>query len=389
MTVMPRDERVLTVLVASPSDLDPERNRLEEVIRELNLTWSKTFHLRLDLVLWETHGYPGLGADAQDVLNRELPDPDIFIGLMWARYGTPTGRAGSGTEEEFSRALSRYRQDPTSVRVMIYFKDAPLSPSTIEPEQLAKVQRFRESLGSEGALHWRFGTLEEFERLLRLHLARQIQEEVAGAAIPPPPPGPAGPNAEEEELGLLDFLDLVEENFGALAEVMGRITAETTTLGQKMEQRAQEVTAAAAKAPGGLPPREARVLSERTASDMRQFVARMNAETPLFRELLRRGADAATRAALLSAGMASEDKRQVREARAVLAAFCDALGGAYTGAESFRNTIQGLPRMTVLLNKAKRETAAALQDILGSLAEGRRIVTETVRALDALLGEGT
>jgi hypothetical protein len=42
--------------------------------------------------------------------------------------------------------------------------------------------------------------------------------------------------------------------------------------------------------------------------------------------------------------------------------------------------------MTVVLNKAKRETAAVLSDVLESIAEGRRITTETVRALDALLG---
>lgn len=148
---MPRDERVVVVLVASPSDLEPERNRLEEVIRELNLTWSQTLLLRLELVRWETHGYPGIGQDAQDVLNQELTDaPDIFIGLMWGRYGTPTGRAGSGTEEEFARALTRYRDDPSSVRIMFYFKDAPLSPSEIDPAQLAQVQEFQSSLGNEG-----------------------------------------------------------------------------------------------------------------------------------------------------------------------------------------------------------------------------------------------
>ena len=94
----PRDERVFVVFVASPSDMQPQRDALEEVIRELNLTWSRKLGIRLDLVRWETHGVP----DAQDVLNRELPDdPDIFIGLMWGRYGTPTSSAGSGTEEEF------------------------------------------------------------------------------------------------------------------------------------------------------------------------------------------------------------------------------------------------------------------------------------------------
>ena len=71
---MPRNETVLVVFVASPEDVEPERNRLEEVIRELNVAWSRTLGVRLDLVRWETHGYPGIGSDAQDVLNRELPN---------------------------------------------------------------------------------------------------------------------------------------------------------------------------------------------------------------------------------------------------------------------------------------------------------------------------
>lgn len=76
---MPRNERVIVVFVASPSDLDPERNRLEEVIRELNVTWSRLLGVRLDLVRWETHGFPGIGEDAQDMLNHELPGTTIYL----------------------------------------------------------------------------------------------------------------------------------------------------------------------------------------------------------------------------------------------------------------------------------------------------------------------
>ena len=177
---MPRPEQAIVVLAASPSDLEPERTQLEDVIRELNLSWSQTLGVRLELVRWETHGYPGVGDDPQDVLNRELPDdPDIFIGLMWSRYGTATGRAGSGTEEEFNRALERYRQDPDSVRIMFYFKNAPLAPSDIDPDQLRRVAHFRESLGAEGTLYWTFRSLDEFVRLLRIHLSRQLQELAA------------------------------------------------------------------------------------------------------------------------------------------------------------------------------------------------------------------
>jgi hypothetical protein len=389
---MPRDERVLVVLVASPSDLESERTRLEEVIGELNLTWSRTFHVRLELVKWETHGYPAIGSDPQEVLNREFGDaPDIFIGLMWGRYGTPTGRAGSGTEEEFNRALARYRKDPSSVRIMFYFKDAPLSPSNIDADQLARVQRFRASLGAEGALHWKFVTLEEFERLLRIHLARQIQEFVqpiittasaADATIRRDDvPG------REDDLGLLDYLDLLEEHFSELNLITGRISSETRSLGLSMEQRTADINAATAQTHGQLSRREARLLMEKAASDMAQYVARMSAEVPLFRETLRKGADAAGRAALLSAGMDSGDRQQIRDTRVALVTFRDALSNSYDSTSRFRASVQGLPRMTAVLNKAKRETAAVLNEVLEILAEGNRMLTETLRALDALLGE--
>jgi hypothetical protein len=390
---MPRDERVLIVFVASPSDLEPERNRLEEVVRELNLTWSRTLRFRLELVRWETHGYPGVGVDAQEVLNRELDDsPDIFIGLMWGRYGTPTGRAGSGTEEEFARALARYRENQTSVRIMFYFKDAPLSPSDIDPDQLARIQRFKESLGTEGVLHWKFLTVEEFERLLRLHLARQIQEAAASppeirevdlaASVAEAQPTP------EDDLGLLDYMDLLEEYFGALNEITNRISSETASLGSKMEQRTAEINAATADGQERVGRREARAMIEKAAIDMDQYVARMTADIPLFRDFLRKGADVAARAALISADMNSGDRRQVHELRKALLGFSNALTGAYNSTDSFRASVQRLPRMTIVLNKAKRETAGVLSNVLESIAEGRRVAIETVRTLDTLLGSG-
>ena len=68
----------------------------------------------LDLLRWETHTRPGIGQSAQDVINPQIGDDyDIFLGMFGIRFGTPTREWQSGTEEEFRRALSRFkRSDP-------------------------------------------------------------------------------------------------------------------------------------------------------------------------------------------------------------------------------------------------------------------------------------
>ncbi|TOO45297.1 DUF4062 domain-containing protein, partial [Vibrio parahaemolyticus] len=58
---MAKSQHVLSVFVASPSDVKQERNLLESIINELNKTWSKTLNLRLELLRWETDCYPAFG----------------------------------------------------------------------------------------------------------------------------------------------------------------------------------------------------------------------------------------------------------------------------------------------------------------------------------------
>ena len=394
---MPRSEHAIVVLVASPSDLEPERNRLEELISELNTTWSRSLRLRLDLVRWETHAYPGMGEDPQDVLNRELADePDIFIGLMWSRFGTETGRAGSGTEEEFNQALARYRENPESVRIMFYFKNAPISPSNIDPDQFREVMEFRNSLGSEGALFWRFNTLEEFERILRVHLSRQIQEfskrdlSGSGAGLPArvaEPPHRFDAQSGTEEFGLLDYLDFVDDRFNELKEIMGRMSEEVNTIGIRLGSHTEAINGVVARSPGGVGRRQARALIRAAADDMMCFAERTKEEIPQFRASLQAGSDAAANAVLIAASLDSQDKSHVLEAREGLAEFQSVLGSTYENIEMFMCSVQEWPRMTVHLNRAKRETVSVLQTLLDSIDEGRRIIIETIKTLDAILKE--
>jgi hypothetical protein len=79
----------------------------------------------------------------QGVVNRQVGQFDVFIGIMWKRFGTPTGRAESGTDEEFNVALKSWKTTRTP-RIMFYFSQAPYTLRSIEEaEQLRKVLQFR------------------------------------------------------------------------------------------------------------------------------------------------------------------------------------------------------------------------------------------------------
>ena len=199
---MTRQETILSVFVASPSDVDEERSCLDKVILEFNKTWARPLGTHIELIKWETHAYPSFGKNPQAVINEQIPqDFDLFIGLMWYRFGTPTGCAGSGTVEEFQRAKNRYDDDPNAIQLMIYFKDAPapIPPSQLDHTQLASIAEFRSSLGPEGGLFWSFQTVDDFETLVRLHLSRYIQARQTQTGILQPMPA----SVEENPMSLL------------------------------------------------------------------------------------------------------------------------------------------------------------------------------------------
>ena len=175
--------------VASPGDVKVERERLGNVIEELNRGIAEEKGLVLELVRWETHAWPGIGEDAQDVINREIGPYDIFVGIMWKRFGKRTKRAGSGTEEEFNRAYSLWEKDGQP-QIKFYFNRASFYPSSPEEvEQMGKVLAFKERLDAKGAFYWEYNGPDEFERKVREDLTQVILrwgKEAKGVKLPQP-----------------------------------------------------------------------------------------------------------------------------------------------------------------------------------------------------------
>jgi hypothetical protein len=178
--------RRFRIFVASPGDVQAERDALKEVVEEINRTHGNEF--MADLVRWETHVHPDLGSP-QEVVNRQIGPYDIFIGIMWNRFGTPTGRADSGTEEEFRRAHDSW-QESGRPRVLFYFCGRPAALDTDEEiEQRRKVLSFRNGLDKK-ALIWKYGSPEQFAGLVRPHLIGVLKELLDGGGGGKRPPAP-------------------------------------------------------------------------------------------------------------------------------------------------------------------------------------------------------
>lgn len=169
--------RIVRIFVASPGDVKVEREQLPQVVDELNRTISSIVpdrRVHLDLVLWETDVTPGIGRDPQDVVNRQLGQYDIFVGIMWKRMGTPTAVARSGTEEEYRRAVERWQQN-NSLEVMFYFCQEPFPPprSREEVDQLGMVVDFRSEIAGT-TLAWEYDSHEGFADVVRPHLSQAL-----------------------------------------------------------------------------------------------------------------------------------------------------------------------------------------------------------------------
>jgi hypothetical protein len=181
---MPRTERVLSIFLASPGDVSYERSRVGNFVSEWNDLWGPELGIHLELLKWETHAFPAAGSDAQDVINSQIEDEyDIFVGIMWHRIGTPTPRAASGTEEEFGRALKRFRSEGRP-HLMFYFKDAPI-PMDADSSQVAAVAQFKARISAEGVLYWLFLDPQQFDQLVRVHITRTVQRWARQQALTP------------------------------------------------------------------------------------------------------------------------------------------------------------------------------------------------------------
>jgi hypothetical protein len=166
----------IRLFLSSPGDVEPERAKVHAVAEQVNRMLGNSLGIILDVIDWKTHIVPDMGRP-QEVINQQVGDYDIFIGILWKRFGTPTGKAESGTEEEFNIAYANW-QKYGRPRILFYFSQVPYMPKNpSEGGQFLNVLKFKAKFWEQQTgLVMDYQTPEEFSDLLREHLVKVLQE---------------------------------------------------------------------------------------------------------------------------------------------------------------------------------------------------------------------
>ncbi len=183
----------LRIFAASPSDMAPERAKIEAVASTLK-PLADSLGIVLEVVDWSSV-VPDMGRPEQVILDQVKPTSwDVFIGVLWHRFGTPTGGKDkntkqeylSGTEEEFNTAY-RLWQNHQRPRIMMYrcMRNTPLEH--LNPDQYKRVQEFFGQFdahkGEHPGLYQTFETARSFEKLLLDNLQKLLLEHGKHTAI--------------------------------------------------------------------------------------------------------------------------------------------------------------------------------------------------------------
>ncbi len=234
-------ETKLRVFLASPSDVPDERKRVQQIIEAMNKAEARTLGITFELLKWEDAA-PGMGRPEQVLLDQLAPEKwDIFIGVLWLRFGSGTGGIDpdtqkpylSGTEEEFKEAyrLNQSRADSLPKIMMYRCRRDPLNaleffsnPKNIE--EFNRVNAFFAEFKPSGnypGLYQEYKTPDELADLVRQHLNIRLREfETQRAApqpapvMPPPPPAPREPTDAERHAARDCYLKTLMERCDAL-----------------------------------------------------------------------------------------------------------------------------------------------------------------------------
>jgi class 3 adenylate cyclase len=177
----------IRIFAASPGDVFKERDGLKSIVEGINQTGGIADQVGIffEVLDWRTHVKPNMGRP-EDVILDQLPVDkwDLFIGILWSRFGSPPGtnldsgeEFESGTEEEFVLAYDSW-QKRRIPQIHFYRCVRSLRPRSFDPVQYQKVDSFFKKFESKGkypGFYISFNETTDFLNKVQQHLIQYLK----------------------------------------------------------------------------------------------------------------------------------------------------------------------------------------------------------------------
>ena len=214
--------QVKRVFIASPGDLGAERGLFPHLLELANTLKAHGLGIHLEPLGWEDT-VPGIGRP-QKHINEDVKKCDLFVMLLWKRWGTPSGKYASGVEEEFELARRLHKTKKKPEGLWLFFRHVPEAMMADPGDQLKQVLEFRRWIESERiCLCHHYQEPADWEKKLLVYLCKWLDGQ--GAALPVSSPKVEMPPDVREKLDALEG-ELQKERKGReSAEVKLRLAA--------------------------------------------------------------------------------------------------------------------------------------------------------------------
>ncbi len=376
---MPTKITQYKIFLATPSDVQEEREKIKRVIEELNLTFGKRNGLRLELVKWETHSIPGIAQNnPQELINPLVDSCDIFVGILWKKFGSPTDKAESGTEEEFHRAYERFKENSSSLRILFYFKNTAVSIDDINLEQIQKIKNFKKDVTeNKKLLYGSYETIEELSGKLRVHIPESIDElkcyENEGVVTD------MDIVKSENELGLLDYVDQMEESINLSLTALNQITDATNWVSERIKSKTNEIEALTLG--GSMPGRKTiRSYLIRVSKNLNTYANRIDPEITLFYDNFEKAMTALSNNIKISKIDLIVEEEDFKQLECSLDDLIGNISLAITEMVGFENSINELPKLSKELNSARNNVSNKLKKLISNLRISYAMALEVKKA---------
>lgn len=364
---MPRQSTTVSVFLASPSDVQHERDLISEVANRWNMRHGRAKAIFIELLRYETSVSAGFGSDGQSVINEQIgEDYDALIAVFWNRIGTATNRSASGSVEEIEKAIERFRAGG-NVEVAVYFKQAAASVDTLDLEQVQGIRDLKKRLEAEGSLHKPFSNDDQltheiemlFDRLARRFSTEETQKKSKSIVdlTSKNDDDIIGPR-DSDEPGLFDVMEALEKHADEMSEF-------SNELGNRLGELADKTSAQTSLI------EDAARLGPLQATDVKPTIVAISTAMDSFSEFVEQGIEKYKESTLgighdvrLIVDLSSDFEQSDDEKNGTIRTISDLVSSAQGGLESLHGlsaTTSSLPRMTTQFNKSRRRLLNNLQ----------------------------